>query len=184
MILAVIVLIFGAQANAKTENDLLSESQIVLTIKSDKPTYVLGEEIIVQFIFTNVSRDPIEFFVFTTDNGRSLYRWLEIGGKRTAELEPMGSVEDHSGIQVTQETILPGKHVISRVPFDSQRLAKIALQNGNSAVTSTHQLALRGGYLFPVGINISLKMGQKRIFSAQRNPFRPNNHRIEMESTK
>lgn len=168
MILAVIlVLMFAVQANARIENESLSESPIVLTIRTDKPTYVMGEEIAVQFKFTNVSKKPINFFVFAAGN-RALYRWLEvfeIGGKRTAVLDPMGSIEDRSGFQHRQETILPGKHLISQVTFDTKKLAEIRFQNGNSSATATHQFVIRGGYLFPVGVLIPLESGQEGFFS-------------------
>ena len=132
-----------------------------LTITSDKPVYEVREAINIQFVFKNISRDPIEFFVFDAD--LPIYHEFEfsdMSGGRIAYTSPQ---IDFTKRTTKQEKILPGGSVVTQVPLSKWKIA--GLGHDYTAVgNEARKIIIKGIYFFPDGFQMVMKDGVKGFF--------------------
>jgi hypothetical protein len=150
-------------------------SPLALTIKSYKQIYEVGEEIWIDSIFKNISKETIELLIWngqtmSADNSRTInfpmYHFFEFRnehGKGIASTGPSDIAK--RPVAMERKKLLAGGEFVSKVPLHTWKLSGLG-KGYNFIGSEARKIQIKGSYMVPEGFEFAVKEGE-RIFFGQ-----------------
>ena len=153
----ILIVIFFLAENSYCQE---KEYEILLTLRTDKEIYQVGEEILVDFVFKNITPEPIGLIILESDV--PLYHFFEFYDQDGNEIRPLCPLVNYREGVLKRKNILAGKEYVSRLQLNNWRL-RASDKNYNSIGSEPGKIQIKGIYSMPKGM-INEKEEDGKIF--------------------